>query len=317
MGARGGHQARGRTERRGPRATPTFHDGKVYALGGTAVLVRLDARKGELDWKVELKKDLDVPQAVFGFACSPLVHKGKVYVHPGVKGPILAAYDAESGKKLWAVGAQTNESYSSPQLATLAGVEQVLVFGSTGLTGHDPETGKQLWHYEWNPQATAQPSVQPTVLPGDRVVVGGAQPGTGFRCVKVTKTDGVWKAETNGEGAWETEEGSPRFNDVVYHEGYLYGLDGGRLFCLDAAKGKVVWKTAGSDFDSGQVLLVGKRLLVQAESGAVYWCDPNPAAEPKPEKVPAMNDKTWNHPAVVRGRLVVRNASEIVCFKAE
>src|SRR5262249_26175579 len=110
----------------GPRATPTFADGKVYTFGGTGFLLRIDARTGKRDWKTEVKDVLDVKQPNFGFACSPLVYKGKVYLHPGVEGPILAAFDAETGEKKWTAGQQKNESYSSPQLATLAGVEQIL-----------------------------------------------------------------------------------------------------------------------------------------------------------------------------------------------
>src|SRR5262249_44903963 len=82
------------------------------------------------------------------------------------------------------------------------GVEQVLVFGSTGLTGFDPQTGDPMWHYAWGSQPTSQPSVQPTLVGDDQVVIGGATPGEGFRCVKVSNERGEWKAEE----AWTTEE---------------------------------------------------------------------------------------------------------------
>lgn len=294
----------------GPRGTPTFHEGKVYAMGGTGVLVCLDARSGKLDWKKPLKEILDVKQAVFGFACSPLVHKGKVYVHPGVEGPILVAFDAKTGEKAWTAGSQKSESYSSPQLATLAGVEQILVYGSNGVSGFDPDKGTQLWHYNWDAAATAQPSVQPTLLPGDRVLIGGAQPSTGFRCLEVTKSGDQWQVSEK----WTTEEVSPCFNDVVYHEGHLYGLDSGRLFCLDAQTGELRWKTRGASAESGQVLLVGKKLLVQEERGRLAWYDATADSAPKAQFTEALKSKTWNHPSLVRGRLLVRNGKEMICF---
>ena len=294
----------------GPRATPTFHEGKLYALGGTGVLVCLDARNGKLEWKAELQEMLTIKGPVFGFACSPLVHKGKVYVMPGVKGPTLVAIDAKTGKKVWQQGEQETESYSSPQLATLADQEQILVFCANGLSGHDPETGKELWQYERKAETTAQPSVQPTRLPGARVEVCGAQPGTGMRCVKVAKTKDKWAADLE----WETIEATPRFNDVVYRNGHLYGLDGGRVFCMDASNGEVRWKSKDSGFGSGQVLLVGDRLLVQAEHKFMAWLETDPKAAPKMERIESIKDKTWNHPAMVRGRLIVRNGKEMVCF---
>jgi outer membrane protein assembly factor BamB len=296
----------------GPRATPTFADGKLYTLGGTGMLLRLDAATGKPEWKkaVDVKEVLGVKNPVFGCACSPLVHKGKVYVHPGVEGPILAAFDAKTGEKLWTAGQQKNESYSSPQLATLAGVEQILVFGSTGLNSYDPATGKELWSYAWASEPTAQPSVQPSVLPGDRVLLGGAQPSTGFRCLKVSRSGGEWKTDVE----WETKAVSPRFNDVVFYENHLFGLDSGRLFCLDASNGELRWKSRSSAYGSGQVMLIGKKILVLAEKGYLTWYDADVNSAPKPERVEALSDKTWNHPAVVRGRLLVRNGKELICF---
>jgi outer membrane protein assembly factor BamB len=294
----------------GPRATPTFHEGKLYALGATGVLVCLDAGSGKGEWEANLEEVADVKKPVFGFSCSPLIRKGKVYIAPGVKGPVLVALDARTGRKLWQQGEQETESYSSPQWATIQGTEQVLVFGANGLSGHDPETGKELWSYEWKAVATAQPCVQPTVLPGDRVVVGGAQPGDGLRCVKVAKKAGAWSAALE----WETTQATPRFNDVVQRDGALFGLDGGRVFCLDAGSGELRWKTRASHFAAGQVLLVGNRLLVQAERGFLTWLEADPEAAPKPQRVEALTDKTWNHPAMVRGRLIVRNGKEMVCF---
>ncbi len=294
----------------GPRATPTFHEGMVYALGGTGVLVALDAATGKSQWRVDIKEELDVKQPVFGYACSPLVLGGKVYVHPGVKGPILAAFDAASGKKLWQVGEQEAESYGSPQRATLDGVEQILVFGAEGLTGHDPETGKEWWRHEWKADPTAQPCVQPTVLPGYRLVIGGAQPGTGIRCVGVRRKGTTWTAALE----WETTKVSPRFNDVVHHGGHLYGLDSGRLFCLDAGNGELRWKTRSAPYGSGQVLLAGGKLVVVAERGTVFLLDAVPEKAPAAQRLEALKDKTWNHPAVVQGHLVVRNGKEMVCF---
>jgi outer membrane protein assembly factor BamB len=294
----------------GPRATPTFHEGKLYALGATGVLVCLDAGSGKLAWKADVPELTGGKQPVFGCACSPLVHKGKVYIMPGVKGPALLALDAGTGKKLWQAGEQETESYSSPQWASLAGVEQVLAFSASGLAGHDPETGSVLWQYEWTAAPTAQPSVQPTVLPGARVVIGAAQPGHGMRCLKVSKVKDKWSAELE----WETVAVTPRFNDVVYFNGCLYGLADGRVFCLDASNGEVRWKTRDSSFGTGQVLLVGERLLVQSEGGGLAWLDPKAPKAPRPERFEALKDKTWNHPALVRGALIVRNGSEMVCF---
>src|SRR5262249_55234609 len=160
-------------------------------------------------------------------------------------------------------------------------------------------TGKELWQYEWKSEATAQPCVQPTLLPGDRVVVGGAQPGHGMRCVGVTKHGGKWSAN---EG-WEVTQVTPRFNDVDPRGGHPCGLDSGRAFCVDASNGELRWKGRSALYGAGQVLRVGDRLLVQAERGFLTWTAADPRAGRLAERVEALTDKTWNHPAVVRGWL--------------
>src|SRR5262249_28654103 len=142
---------------------------------------------------------------------------------------------------------------------------------------------------------------------------GGAQPSTGFRCVKVSKSGDSWSANLE----WETKAVSPRFNDVVFYDNHLFGLDSGRLFCLDASNGEVRWKSRSASFGSGQVMLIGEKLLVLAEKGYLNWFDANVNSAPKPERVEALSDKTWNHPAVVNGRLIVRNGKEMICFAAK
>ena len=56
---------------------------------------------------------------------------------------------------------------------------------------------------------------------------------------------------------------SPRFNDVVYHKGNLYGLDAGRLYCLDAGNGELRWKTRNAPYGTGQGLAF--------QISAAYW----------------------------------------------
>src|SRR5262249_22370148 len=57
----------------GPRATPTVHDGKVYALGGMGNLACLDAEKGQKIWSKDFRQEYGAPVQTWGFAGHPLV----------------------------------------------------------------------------------------------------------------------------------------------------------------------------------------------------------------------------------------------------
>ncbi len=67
----------------GPRATPTFSDGKIYTLGATGILNCLDAATGAVAWSHDIVADSGAPLPMWGFASSPLVVDGVVIVYAG------------------------------------------------------------------------------------------------------------------------------------------------------------------------------------------------------------------------------------------
>jgi len=70
----------------GPRATPTFNDGKVYALGATGRLNCLDAVTGRVLWAHDILADSGAKLPMWGFCSSPLVVQGVVSVFAGGEG---------------------------------------------------------------------------------------------------------------------------------------------------------------------------------------------------------------------------------------
>ena len=100
----------------GPRATPTFHEGKVYALSARGRLNCLDASTGRVVWTRDAREDAGAAVPVWGFASSPLVFQGVVTVFTGARDKSVSAYDAANGgEPLWQAG-EGNHGYSSPQL---------------------------------------------------------------------------------------------------------------------------------------------------------------------------------------------------------
>lgn len=292
----------------GPRATPTFHEGKLYTLGGTGLVNCLDAGTGKRLWQVDLNKAFGSKTAPFGFSSSPLVVGNQVIVHPGsAAGPRVVALNAQTGKELWQAGSGAL-GYSSPHAATLGGMAQILIFNGDGLFAHDSATGKELWKFDCKAEETAPVCVQPLILPDERIVLGGGRPGVAAHCIKATRSGENWSVEE----LWDAPF-APAFNDYVRVGDYLYSLEGGRLVCIDANTGKRKWKDG--HYGAGQVLLAGDRLLVLAESGKLALVNPNPDRWQELGSVAALSDKTWNHPAIANGRLYVRNGREMVCYE--
>jgi outer membrane protein assembly factor BamB len=296
----------------GPRATPTVANGKVYTVGATGLLNCLDGATGRRLWSVDILQDNQGENVAHGVCASPLLIDDLVIVCPtGQNGLSLAAYERHTGKRMWQAG-KHQASYSSPVLTTIHDVPQVLLFTSEGLDGHDPRTGQLLWSFPWTNSVKVNVS-QPVRIPatsGDLVVATGYD--TGSARVRVTRSAGdTWSATA----VWENRKPlmQAKFTTPVFHQGFIYGLDNGILACLDPETGKRLWHDGR--FGHGQILLAGSLLLVQAEDGRVALVEPNPESLRLLARLPALDGKTWNNPALAGEYLLVRNDREAVCYR--
>jgi outer membrane protein assembly factor BamB len=219
----------------------------------------------------------------------------------------MVAYDRWTGKKVWICKAGTR-SYSSPHPAQLGDTQQVLMMSNAGLTAAEPIGGAFLWEYAWPTEEEAR-IVQPTILPGGKILVGTGY-SYGTHCVAPVKDGDHWRVDV----VWESRFLKPYFNDLVYHNGQIYGFDDEIMACLDPDSGKRVWK--GGRYGHGQLVLLADQdlLLVLSERGDVALVEAKPEGYKELAKFHALDGKTWNHPVVVDGKLFVRNAEEAVCY---
>ena len=293
----------------GPRATPTFHDGKIYAYGATGRLNCLVATTGRLLWSRDVVADTVAPVPQWGFASSPLVAHGIVSVFAGApNGKSVAAYDAVSGEPVWTAG-EGQLSYCSPHLATLDGVEQILIATDAGVTAIHPTKGDVLWKHEWPSKDMAR-VIQPAILNDTDVLIGTGM-GGGTRRLHVTHSDDGWTVKE----LWTSKAIKPYFNDLVVYDNYLYGFDSGMFICVSLEDGKLRWRERG--YGSGQVLLLADQglLLIVAETGEVALVKAQPDELKELGRFQAFEGKTWNHPVIAHGKLFVRNGEEMACYE--
>jgi outer membrane protein assembly factor BamB len=295
----------------GPRATPTIAGGDVYSLGAEGKLVCLDGATGKLKWQVNVLEDNDNIQ--WGMSSSPLVYDRFVVVDPGnqkntAKYGTAAAFDRQTGELVWKSGT-ARASYSSPQLFTLAGKRQLLLFDGEGLAAYDPEKGTGLWRHPWktNPPVNV---AQPIVLPGDRVFVSSHY-GLGCAMLQVSLDySGNWAVKE----LWKKMTMRCRFTSPVADDQYqnLYGLDEGVLVCLDPKDGSRKWR--GGNYGHGQLLRAGDLLVIQAEDGDLVLVAVNGDGGHELGRFAALKGHTWNYPALADGKVYVRNDHEMACY---
>jgi outer membrane protein assembly factor BamB len=197
-------------------------------------------------------------------------------------------------------------AYSSPMLVRLGGMEQLLIFTATRVVGLTTDGARLLWEFPWATQTGINPS-QPLVVGEDRVFISTGY-GMGAVMLQVAR-DG--EAFTVRE-LWRTNRMKNQFTSSVLHEGYIYGLDESILACVDAATGDLKWK--GGRYGYGQLVLAGGHLIVLTEDGNVALVQATPERHVEKVRFPVLEGKTWNHPAMAGGFLLVRNLAEMAAF---
>ena len=290
----------------GPRATPTWHDGRVYALGATGRLVCLDAGTGSLVWERNILADGGAANLPWAMSGAPLVAGDLVVVLPGgTDGWSVAAYDRHTGDVAWHV-LDDVQAYASPMLVALGGVPQVVVVTAERVVGLRPVDGALLWEHPW--EVGMVPNIAQPVPVGDDRLFLSASYGKGAALIKVTPDGDRLAAST----VWETHRMRNRISSSVVVGGYIYGLDHAILACLDAATGELMWK--GGRYGDGQILAAGEHLVVLTEDGDVILVRATPEGHQEVAGFRAIDGKTWNVPAIAGGRLLVRNAREMAAF---
>jgi len=291
----------------GPRATPTWHEGRLYALGALGELRCLDARSGKLLWNRNILSDNETGNLQWGMSAAPLVVDDKVIVLPGGRpGKSVVAYNKDTGAPVWQA-LDDKQAYTSPALVTLAGQRQILMVSAQRAAGLATEDGNLLWDFPWTTSYDVN-SAQPLVISENRVFISAGY-GHGAALVEVTRTPDGFAAKP----LWQNVNMKNKFNSSIYYQGHIYGLDEAILSCIDAETGERKWK--GGRYGYGQLLLVSGHLIVLTESGEVVLVKATPESHMELSRFSAIEGRTWNHPALASGRLLVRNTTEMACFR--
>jgi outer membrane protein assembly factor BamB len=287
----------------GPRATPAWRDGKLYVLGATGELRALDAATGRTLWQTNILEDAGATVIEHGVSNSPLIVDDLVVVQPGGKnGQSVVAYDRLSGKRVWSA-LDDRTSYASPMLVTLGGVRQILAFTEMRLVSLSPEKGTLLWEFDWSSGSNAS---QPLVTAPDRVFISAEH---GAAMLQLSTDAG---GRLTPRELWRTNRMNNRFTSPVLHDGFIYGLDESILACIDATTGDLKWK--GGRYGYGQVLLASGHLIVLTEQGELALVRADPKAHQEITRFAAIDGRTWNHPAMSDGILLIRNVEEMAAF---
>ena len=191
-------------------------------------------------------------------------------------------------------------------LMTLAGTRQIVIFSALRLLGLTPDGGKVLWEYPWRTEYDVNAS-QPLAIGDNRLFVSTGY-GKGAAVIELTPAGDTFAVRE----VWRNIRMKNQFTSSVLHDGFIYGLDEAILACVDAATGDLKWK--GGRYGYGQIMLASGHLIVLTEDGQLGLVRATPERHHEIALFPVLEGKTWNHPAIAGGYLLIRNINEMAAF---
>ena len=222
----------------GPRATPIYADGKVYALGAEGNLNVLDADTGALIWIKDFFKDYGAETPRWGHAAHPLIYQDRVICIVGGIGSTAVAFNKDSGEQIWRKLSADSQGYCPPSIVNYAGVDQLIIWHPEGLYSLNPITGQSYWSQDLRPKLGLTVGA-PRVNQGRMFASGQGGPAALLK-LSEDKPDAelVWLG--NPKTAMYTLNNTPVFADDA-----IYGVDleSSSLIAVDPEDGSRIWMT--------------------------------------------------------------------------
>jgi outer membrane protein assembly factor BamB len=184
----------------------------------------------------------------------------------------IVAFDARTGNEIWRQERPTDalsespDAYTTPTLLQQGGKTQLVITGGDYVTGHDPETGKEVWRVAGlNPQRNRNYRIVASAVVADGMLYAPTRK-TPLLALKAGA-----QAEAAPELAWKWEDvGAPDVPTPVCDGKYFYMVeDNGRVTCLDAKTSKVIWgpERAAQGTVSASPLLADGKIYITNEEG--------------------------------------------------
>ena len=294
-------------------------DGRtVWVMTGVGVLKAFDFKGKEL-WTRDIQKDHGRFGLNWGYASSPLLHEGALYVQVlhGMKTDdpsYVLRIDAASGKTVWRVDrlskaiSESPDSYTTPALLRTGTTAEIVITGGDVVTGHNPADGKELWRMD---------GLNPTNNPNFRIIASPLV--VGDVVIAPTRERPLLAIKAGGRGdittthrLWSFDNG-PDVPTPVSDGTLLYSVtDRGVAYALDIKSGKLVYgpeRLKPDSYSASPLLAEGKIYITSENEGltSVY------RAGPKFELLSQnpLNDYCLSSPAVSEGQIFLRTTGHL------
>lgn len=294
---------------KGPRATPCYSDGRIFAWSAAGTLICVSAEAGKIIWQNDLADEYPGGDGYFGHGGGPIVIDDTVMVNVGSRKAAIVGVDVETGKVQWIAGSD-QASYAAPISVKLGEKSLALFITRLNFFVVDPKNGDILASSDFGKRGATVNAASPVVVNGKQVFLNAAY-GIGAKMLQLPELSKENQSEMKLDVVWQDEKAyASQYATPIHHEGYLYGttgredFDDGQLRCIRASDGTVMWSE--KDWSLAHGIKLGDKTLFLSLDSELAVAQLSPEANNIVAKRKLAPNATRPLPALINDCLVFR-----------
>lgn len=307
------------------RTIPAVNDRYVVTVGPKCQVMCVKADSGEFLWGLDLEKEFGTKIPLWYTGQCPLLDGNIAVIAPAGKDIMMMGIDCATGKIVWETPNPKawEMSHSSIIPMKLAG-KRMYVYpalgGILGISAEKEDLGKILWSSSsWNRKVIA-PS---PVLLGDNKIMVTAGYGGGSMILKITETDGKYKADVVQEikpnKGLACEQQTP-----IFYRNKLFGVlpkDAGPLrqqfVCADPNDlKKFLWSSGKTKrYGLGPFIVADNKFYILSDDGTLTMSKADTEKFEELDKAKVLDGHdAWGPIAIAGKKMLLRDSKNMVCI---
>jgi outer membrane protein assembly factor BamB len=292
----------------GPYSTPLIAGERVFTTGVAGRLQCIDKKTGIARWTQQLWDSHQGTRLMYGYASSPIAYRNMVIVPVGGRGKAVMAFDQATGKVAWQKNDYAN-TYSSPIVITVDGLEQLVLLMDDFVFGVNPLNGDLQWQVPFKADysiAVATPMWGP-----DNLLFVSSEYGGGSKMIELRRNG----TQTTATELWSSNRLRLHHGNAMRVGGVIYFSSGGKgsqaiLSAVDARSGTIHWQERS--IEKATFVWADQKLITLDQDGNLMIAHPSPQGFKISAKAPLLTNLSWTPPALVGTRLYIRDRRSLM-----
>jgi outer membrane protein assembly factor BamB len=243
-----------------------------------------------------------------GYSCSPVLFEDKVIINGDSQGAsFVAALSQTDGHTIWKIPHEKPaHSFSTPIFRKMAGKMQLIFCGNKEIISYNPSNGSRYWFVSGPSEDFCSSPVynEKTGL----VLVSSAWP---VRILVAIKPDGDGDV-TKSHVIWQSRKGAFYVPSPVTADNYLFTtMTDGKVHCIEAATGKILWiEDLGLQYSSP--VFANGLVYMPNDNGVITLIKPGPTFNYIAKN--SIGERMFASPAISNGKIFLRGFQHLYCI---